>query len=221
MAKHGEAYILSPERRMFDITAGGLILALGAPAVAASAVVLGPDVQGKNPILKQRRIGKGYVPISILKLLTFVEQDFNATADTFGVNNPHASRNAKLIRRIGLDELPQAVNVLQGDMSIFGIRPQIESLLEQRRCIDKKLFDDWYEWYGINIGLLGPGQNFAHSVGSYAENSDVVRRVMELDIHGCETASLTGEIRALVQTPLEALNGVAAMIQARAPTNPS
>lgn len=188
--KTGIEYIGSLEHRAFDLL-GSLLLAIpSVPVAAAAAIAIKSELGGASSIMRQRRVGMHGSTFDLFKLRTFLDQLADGSNDIGGSEHPLASPRAKLIRKKGLDEVPQLANVICGDMHLVGLRPQLPEVLEERAEADKGLFNDWYWWYERNIGILGDGQAYAHGFGTYNENSSVVCEVMRLDIAGCESASI-------------------------------
>ena len=113
-------------RRLFDITVASAALVLTAPVLAAAIVAIRLETRG-HPIYRQRRIGKDGQPFDVLKLRTMV-----AGAESMGsglaVNegDPRITRVGAVLRRFSIDELPNLVNVLRGDMAIIGPRPTVQ-----------------------------------------------------------------------------------------------
>lgn len=201
MSKTGEAYLQSTEKKVFDIVGASLLAVGAAPLAGAAALGLCIEQRNCNPIFRQPRVGRNSVPFLVNKFRTLSEQGNGQYFDTFGPTDPRATRFAKFVRKLGLDEWPQVVNILSGDMSLVGIRPQVPLVLEQRQEVDPGLFNDWYYCYQRNPGLFGSGQAYAHDIGYYKENGEVIRTVMKLDIHAYETASLGNDIDAVFTQP--------------------
>ena len=110
-------------KRAFDVVAAAAGLLLALPIMAAAALVV---ARTHGPILyRQTRIGEGGKPFTVLKFRTMVvdaEEDGHAHFTSEG--DSRVTRGGRLLRRTHLDELPQLWNVLRGDMSVVGPRPE-------------------------------------------------------------------------------------------------
>jgi lipopolysaccharide/colanic/teichoic acid biosynthesis glycosyltransferase len=118
-------------RRAFDIAVAGAALVLTSPILALAIVAIRLETAG-HAIYRQRRIGRDGEPFDVLKLRTMV-----AGAESMGsglaVNegDPRITRVGAVLRRFSIDELPNLVNVLRGDMAIIGPRPTVPIQVEQ------------------------------------------------------------------------------------------
>jgi lipopolysaccharide/colanic/teichoic acid biosynthesis glycosyltransferase len=118
-------------RRAFDVVVAGVALLATAPIIALAMLAIRLESPG-HPIFRQRRIGKDGKPFDMLKLRTMV-----AGAESLGsglaINegDPRITRVGAVLRRFSIDELPNLVNVLRGDMAIIGPRPTIQVQVEQ------------------------------------------------------------------------------------------
>jgi exopolysaccharide biosynthesis polyprenyl glycosylphosphotransferase len=123
-------------KRSFDLVGASLGILCAAPIFVAIALAVKLDSDG--PILfRQKRIGRDGVPFTMLKFRSMVANAEQMKADLGGHNetsglfkmadDPRVTRSGKFLRRAHLDELPQLVNVLKGEMSLVGPRPLIES----------------------------------------------------------------------------------------------
>ncbi len=118
-------------RRAFDVLVAAAALALTSPVLALAVLAIRVESRG-HPIYRQRRIGKDGAPFDVLKLRTMV-----AGAESMGsglaVNegDPRITRVGAVLRRFSIDELPNLVNVLRGDMAIIGPRPTVPVQVEQ------------------------------------------------------------------------------------------
>ncbi|MFT4035319.1 MAG: sugar transferase [Patulibacter sp.] len=120
-------------KRAFDVVVAGLLIVLLAPLMSVIFALIKLDSRG--PLLyRSRRPGLGGVPFDCLKLRTMVvgadqmqstlEQDNEADGPLFKIRrDPRVTRVGALLRRFSLDELPQLLNVVRGEMSLVGPRP--------------------------------------------------------------------------------------------------
>lgn len=109
-------------KRGFDVVASGAGLLLCSPAMAVIAVAVKRDSAGPA-LFRQERVGRGGRTFEILKFRTMTTQ---ASGPAFSsVTDDRITRVGRILRRTKLDELPQLVNVLQGEMSIVGPRPEV------------------------------------------------------------------------------------------------
>ncbi len=119
-------------KRLFDFVAAGAGLLVLSPVMLVAALLIKSDTPG--PVFfRQERIGKNFRPFRIFKFRTMVQ---NAAAIgssiTFG-EDPRITRVGRVLRRIKFDELPQLINVLKGEMSLVGPRPEVRSYVELYR----------------------------------------------------------------------------------------
>jgi lipopolysaccharide/colanic/teichoic acid biosynthesis glycosyltransferase len=118
-------------RRLFDVVVAAAALVVTSPVLLAAIVAIRLETRG-HPIYRQRRIGKDGRPFDMLKLRTMV-----AGAESMGsglaVNegDPRITRVGAVLRRFSIDELPNLVNVLNGDMAIVGPRPTVQVQVAQ------------------------------------------------------------------------------------------
>lgn len=199
--KTGEDYIASPEKRALDITGASLLTLVSAPVVGAAAAALCFERGRLDPIFRQERVGRHGQLFMINKLQTIPQQSDENNFDTFGAADPRATKLGRFIRKTGIDELPQVVNILAGDLSMVGIRPQVDWVLERRRQLDPALFEDWYYCYERNLGVFGDGQAYAHQAGGYKEDSEIIRDLMKIDIVAYQMASLSRDIETILGQP--------------------
>jgi lipopolysaccharide/colanic/teichoic acid biosynthesis glycosyltransferase len=118
-------------RRAFDIIVASSALVATSPLLAAALVAIVLESRG-HPIYRQRRIGLDGRPFDVIKLRTMV-----LGAESMGAgmavneNDPRITRVGAVLRRFSVDELPNLINVLRGDMSIVGPRPTIPVQVER------------------------------------------------------------------------------------------
>jgi exopolysaccharide biosynthesis polyprenyl glycosylphosphotransferase len=136
---------LTTGQRMFkrgcDVLLGSVFLIIAAPVLLISALAIWRDSAG--PIFyRQRRVGEGSREFLMFKLRTMVadaDRDEARLIDMQGnsvqfnkqSDDPRITRVGKILRRWSIDELPQLINVIHGDMSLIGPRPELPPLVER------------------------------------------------------------------------------------------
>jgi lipopolysaccharide/colanic/teichoic acid biosynthesis glycosyltransferase len=124
-------------RRVIDVVVSGAVLACTSPLIALAMLAIRLESPG-SPIYRQRRIGLDGHPFDVLKLRTMVVGAEHIGAG-FAVdeNDPRITRVGTFLRSTSLDELPNLLNVLRGEMSLIGPRPtlahQVEAYDERQR----------------------------------------------------------------------------------------
>lgn len=120
-----------PLRRIFDVLVSATVLLLTSPVVALAIVAIRLESRG-HPIYRQRRIGKDGAAFDVMKLRTMV-----SGAERMGAGlavddgDSRITRVGAFLRRTSIDELPNLVNVLRGEMSVIGPRPTVPVQVDQ------------------------------------------------------------------------------------------
>ncbi len=117
--------------RIFDLFFATLALLVFLPIIALCSILICSD--GHNPIFSQSRVGRYGVPFTLYKLRTM--RYGTNQVPTHLVNNSRITKIGFFLRRTKLDELPQLLNVIRGEMSIVGPRP---CLLSQTELINRR-----------------------------------------------------------------------------------
>jgi lipopolysaccharide/colanic/teichoic acid biosynthesis glycosyltransferase len=187
-------------KRPFDLVVGGGLLLVLLPVLAALVLLVRLDSPGPG-IYRQRRIGQMGQPFEIWKLRTMASacdqsRHEETAADWFRgrdqdgrfktLADPRITRVGRWLRRTNLDELPQLLNVMRGEMSLVGPRPAIPYEL--------KHYEPWYfERQIAPPGITGPWQVSRRERLSAAE-------MMELDLRYVREASLWLDLKILLRT---------------------
>jgi exopolysaccharide biosynthesis polyprenyl glycosylphosphotransferase len=183
-------------KRTFDVGVSGLILLLGSPVWLLLALAIRLDSRG--PVLyRDRRVGVGQREFGMLKFRTMVEgaaeqqqvleEQNEAGGALFKIrDDPRVTRVGRLLRRLSLDEVPQVLNVVRGEMSLVGPRP-----LPLR---DFRQLQPWHrKRYHVLPGITGLWQISGRSNLNF---DDLVR----LDFFYIENWSIWLDISILVKT---------------------
>lgn len=167
-------------KRVADILISSLALVVLLPFIAIISVLIKIDSKGKV-FYKQTRIGKNGKYFTIYKFRTMVSDANNFSKyftkeqmEKYKINykldnDPRITKMGKILRKTSLDELPQLINILKGDLSIIGPRPVVDGEIEKYGLNKNKLLS-------VTPGLTGNWAANGRSCTSYEE-----RMKMELD----------------------------------------
>ena len=186
-------------KRALDLGLGGVALVAAAPVliVIAIAMRLGGD---DGPFLhRARRVGPGGRPINVLKVRTM-------TAGSGGPaltrpDDPRVTRLGRILRRYRLDELPQLVNVVRGEMSLVGPRPEDPVFVDLSNPLHRRVFT-------ARPGITGLAQLAFHDEAALLGGPDADRRYREeilpaklrLDAEYLDARSTLLDLRILART---------------------
>jgi lipopolysaccharide/colanic/teichoic acid biosynthesis glycosyltransferase len=176
-----------------DRLLGTLLLLLFAPLLLGIAVWILLD-SGRPALMRQLRAGKDGKPFGMFKFRTMVQnavelgRELRLTDDPFGVvkDDPRITKSGRFLRRTGLDELPQLLNVVRGEMSLVGPRPD---LVEQAALYT----DDDCRRLTVHPGITGWAQVRGREEISWPER-------IALDIWYLEHWSLSLDLKILFMT---------------------
>jgi exopolysaccharide biosynthesis polyprenyl glycosylphosphotransferase len=184
-------------KRAFDILVGTLIVVIGFPVWLALALLIKLSSSG-SVLYADPRIGLGQQPFQMLKFRTMVtgaseeqealEEDNEASGPLFKIrDDPRVTQVGRLLRRLSIDEVPNVINVLRGEMSLVGPRP-----LPLR---DYNQLEEWHRRrYNVLPGMTGLWQVAGRSDLTF---DDLVR----LDFYYIENWSIWLDISILLKTP--------------------
>lgn len=177
-----------------------LMLAVAFPVLVLVALAIKLDSEG--PILfKQRRHGFNHQIISVLKFRTMYVTEDGPLVPQAKRDDERITRVGRFLRRTSLDELPQLVNVLRGEMSLVGPRPhalahdEYYAALVERYASRHKMKPGITGWAQIN-GFRGE-----------TDTPEKMRRRVDLDLHYIENWSLLFDLKIILLTPLFGLMG--------------
>jgi lipopolysaccharide/colanic/teichoic acid biosynthesis glycosyltransferase len=179
--------------RAFDLLVAALALVITAPLSALIALAI--RLEGGGPaIYRQRRVGRGGAEFDLLKFRTMVSgSDPVGIGTAVAADDPRVTRVGRVLRKLSLDELPNLLNVLRGEMAIVGPRPTISAQVElytprQRRRLE------------VRPGLTGWAQVSGRAAIDWSER-------IELDVWYVENRSLGLDARILARTARLLLTG--------------
>jgi lipopolysaccharide/colanic/teichoic acid biosynthesis glycosyltransferase len=186
---------------VLDRLVGVLLLILFAPIVLISALVvrirIGPPV-----LYIQYRVGRGGKPFRFYKLRTMVPDRRNSDNPYNGEERrlSHKTHDDPRITPVGarlrawrLDELPQFINVIKGDMSLVGPRPELPVIVDG--------YEGWqHRRHEVKPGITGPWQ-VSH------RNGTPMHEFIEMDIEYIENISLGRDLALMIKTPIAMFGG--------------
>jgi lipopolysaccharide/colanic/teichoic acid biosynthesis glycosyltransferase len=179
--------------RAADVLGAGVGLALASPLLAAAALAI--KLEDRGPVLyRQARVGLNGEEFELLKLRTMVVDAERAGAGlAVDRGDPRITRVGRLLRRLSLDELPQLVNVLRGEMSLIGPRPTLAYQVERYTPRQRRRLE-------VKPGLTGWAQIHGRASLPWEER-------IELDVWYVEHRSPRVDLRILLQTPRALFSG--------------
>ena len=180
-------------KRALDLVGATAILVLASPVMAVAALVIRLESRG-HPIYRQRRVGKDGHPFEIYKFRTMVDGAEHIGAG-MAVNegDPRITRFGHVLRRWSLDELPNLVNVVRGEMSLVGPRPTIQVQVDQYTPHQRRRLE-------VKPGITG----WAQVNGYRGETSSIDKMLKRVDhdLYYIDHWSLMFDIRILLMTLL-------------------
>lgn len=146
-------------KRTLDIVLSAVGLVLLAPAMAAIAVAV--KIQDGGPVLyRGLRAGRAGVPFGMLKFRTMVVGADRMGGPSAANDDPRLTGTGRFLRKAKLDELPQLINVLRGDMSLVGPRPEVPQYVELFTEREGEILTirpgitDWASLWGCDEGTV-------------------------------------------------------------------
>ncbi|HOB14443.1 MAG TPA: TIGR03013 family PEP-CTERM/XrtA system glycosyltransferase, partial [Novosphingobium sp.] len=183
--------ISSAAKRVFDIAASSLLLILTAPIIALFAILVKLDSKGPA-FYRQSRVGLYGQPFDVVKLRSMRTDAEVGGAQFAQENDPRVTRLGRFIRKVRIDELPQAWAVLKGEMSFVGPRPerpQFVAELEQQLPF-------YAERHMVKPGITGWAQiNYP-----YGANLEDSRHKLEFDLYYAKNYTPFLDLLILLQT---------------------
>ena len=157
-------------KRAFDLVVGSWALAFATPVMVAVALAMRASGDRAPFLYRARRVGEGASIIAVLKVRTMVE-GAGGSALTIG-EDPRVTPLGRVLRRYRIDELPQLVNVVRGEMSLVGPRPEDPSFVDLSDPLHRRVFS-------AKPGITGLAQLAFHDEAERLVGPDAERRYRE------------------------------------------
>jgi exopolysaccharide biosynthesis polyprenyl glycosylphosphotransferase len=183
-------------KRATDVLVASVVLALSLPLLPALAAAIWIDDRG--PVFfRQVRVGQYGRPFEIVKLRT-MRRDTTADGHWTNARDPRVTRVGRWLRRLHLDELPQAWSILRGDMSLVGPRPEQPHYVERlRQAID---------FYGTRLSVRPGLTGWAQVNYGYGDGIDGARIKLSYDLYYIKRQSVSLDLLILGRTALTVLS---------------
>jgi lipopolysaccharide/colanic/teichoic acid biosynthesis glycosyltransferase len=185
-------------KRSFDAIAASLALLVLLPGLLVVALTI--KLTSRGPILfRQRRYGLNNEIFEIYKFRTmFVDKcDASGVMQTTCRNDPRVTPVGKILRRSNLDELPQLLNVVKGDMSLVGPRPHVVGMLAAGDLYEI-LVPNYFERHRVRPGITGLAQ--ARGLRGSTVDATLAKARIDLDLQYVQNWSFALDLHILVET---------------------
>lgn len=175
-------------KRTLDICGSLILILLTSPIMLITAVII--KCTSKGPIIfKQKRVGLNKTIFTMYKFRSMKVNSKETTGWSTN-NDPRKTKFGSFIRKFSIDELPQFFNVLKGDMSLVGPRPELPHFVDE--------FKDEVPLYMVKHQVK-PGITGLAQINGYRGDTSIKKRV-EFDIHYIENWSILMDIGILLNT---------------------
>jgi len=187
-----QSLLRSGIKRLFDVVASGILLAATLPVMLVAALCILLE-DGRPIFYRQERVGKGGKPFMVLKFRSMRDDAEKSGKPQWAVtDDPRVTRVGKIIRKLRIDELPQIFNVLNGDMSFVGPRPERPYFVDQL-CAEVPFYN---VRHSIKPGITGWAQ-VRYKYGASVE--DAIEK-LQYDLYYVKNHSLFLDIIILIDT---------------------
>ncbi len=189
-----QAVLKSSGKRVFDVVVSSVLSVLLLPLMALTALAVYIESGFSGPIIyRQVRVGMNGVDFEILKFRSMsVDAEKNGVAQWAKSNDNRVTKVGSFIRKTRLDELPQLYNVLRGDMSFVGPRPERPQFVSE---LAKTI--EYYEMrHHVKPGITG----WAQICYPYGASEDDAREKLQYDLYYLKNYSLFLDTTILLQT---------------------
>ncbi len=185
-------------KRLIDVFFSLLALVIFSPVFLTLAIII--KATSKGPIIyKQERVGRFGKPFKIYKLRSMVVNAENGTPELSNENDERITKVGKFMRKTHLDEIPQFVNVIKGEMSLVGPRPERQFYIDQI----VKLAPHYTHLHKLRPGITSWGQ----VKYGYASNVEEMLERLPYDMMYLKNISLYIDFKILIYTIMVSIKG--------------
>lgn len=178
-------------KRMIDLTISSTLLLLSFPIGIITFLAL--KLSSKGPIFfTQERVGENQKPFKLFKLRTMVSDAEEGEPAWAAENDPRVTLVGKILRKIRLDELPQLINILKGEMSLIGPRPEREFFI--------KKFNENIPYYSLRFSVKPGLTGWAQVMYRYGASEEDALEKLQYELYYVKNMSLPLDFRILLKT---------------------
>ena len=153
-------------KRLLDMVVAALALVLLSPLMLVAALAVAAE-SGLPVLFRQQRVGRGGAAFGMYKFRSMVKDAAAIGPYSTSADDPRITRVGRFLRRTSIDELPQLLNVLRGDMSLVGPRPDVPA---QRGLYTEA---DWAQRCSVRPGITGLAQALLRSQATPEQRLDL------------------------------------------------
>ena len=185
-------------RRVSDLIISLITLVILSPLLAVLAIII--RISGKGPVIYyQDRTGRNGKPFSIYKFRSMIYNAEKEEPQLSGDNTESVTRIGKFLRKYRIDEIPNFINVIKGEMSVVGYRPERQFFID--RII--KIAPEYLELQKIKPGITSWGQ----IKYGYASSIDEMIERLNFDLYYLKHRSIWFDLIIMIRTPVIILKG--------------
>ncbi len=190
-------------KRIFDVVFSSVALVLLSPVMLATAIAI--RMESKGPIIfRQKRFGFNNEVIDVMKFRSMFHEMADPNAKVVVTkNDPRVTKVGRFIRKTSIDELPQLVNVLRGELSLVGPRPHAVNAHTKNQLWDE-VVDGYFGRHKVKPGVTGWAQ--IKGWRGEVDNEEKIRRRVEHDLYYIENWSILFDLYIVMVTPFKLLN---------------
>ena len=211
----GDVHLDTPIRRLIDAVLAAVALLVVSPVLIGTALLVKTTSRGPA-LYKQTRVGRSGRSFTMFKFRSMTHNTENAGPLITGASDPRVTKVGAVLRASKLDELPQLYNILKGDMTLIGPRPEVPRFLPLYNA-------DELEILRVRPGLTGPGQIYYtgdhESEGTPSANPEQdyvdfeMHPKLQVELEYMRRRGFRADIGILVQTATLVFRGGATEIQ--------
>lgn len=178
-------------KRILDLTMVAVLAPIAIPVGLVTALAIKMESEG-DIFFKQERVGRFNKPFKVIKFRSMGMDAEKNGAQWASKNDMRVTKVGKFIRKTRIDELPQLINVLKGEMSMVGARPERECFIKE---LEKEI--PYYRFrHAAHVGITG----LAQVSYPYGESIDDAKWKHKYDIHYIKHQSLLMDLKVLAKT---------------------